>query len=172
MATLQLQPCRFAYAEDGKAPLMERLVCASTSVIEGELGVLTNNGFTTCGAAPTVITHLSTVASAAVSTVKIPGDAAGTQNFVKIRNRVDVFEMSIYSATPASAVLAASDLDAQVDFSIVKAADPTYGNYAWCVDIDTPAATQSVTVIKALGNFGDLYQRVLVKFIATTSGAL
>lgn len=170
MATLALRPCRLAYSEVGDAGLYETIVNNSTSVIDGELGVLTNDGFTTCGTNPSTITHLALAASAAVGTLTIPGDTTAFQSFLKIRNRLDVFEMSIYSATPASAVLAASDLDANVDFGITKAT--VSGVTAWCVDIDKAGANQVCTVIKALGDYGDLYQRVLVKFFASSSGAL
>jgi hypothetical protein len=172
MATLALQPCRLAYCEDGSAGLYQKMVNNSTSVIDGELGVLTNDGFTTCGTNPSVITHLALAASAAVGTLTIPGDTTAYQTFLRIRNRVDVFEMSLcYGATASSsAVIAASDLDAQADFGITKAT--VDGVTAWCVDIDKAGANQICTVIKALGTYGDVYQRVLVKFLATSSGAL
>jgi len=170
MATIASQPCRFVKSEYGDAGLYETIVNNSTAVIDGELGVLTNDGFTTCGANPTVITHLALKASAAVGTNTIPGDTTAYQSFLKIR-RGDIFEMNMSTAgvcTAATAVIAASDIDAQADYGITQ--DTTTGY--WTVDTAKSGANQVLTVIKGVGTFGDVGQRVLVKFLATTAGAL
>lgn len=159
MATLALQPLRFVYSQEGKTAECEKRVLTTGTPIAGEVFFLANDQLTIASNDPTTISYLGQDAGVNV----IPGDVASTINVQKIRLG-DVFEISIWHATPASAVIAATDVDGKADYGLESVT--VSGVSAWVLDI-SDTSNKALRIIKALGTYGDLYQRVLVQFLAT-----
>jgi len=157
MATFRLQAPRFVKSGDGKGPLMEEMTIVA-DLIEGELCLKANNALGACGADPTVVTHIMPAISANV----LPGDTLVMP--VYIVRPGDVWEMSIYHATAASAVFADTDLDGQADYGVAK---PTVDSVTtWTVD-KAETTTDVVRVIARVPGYSatDLYPRVHVQFL-------
>jgi len=158
MATLALKPLELVKIPSGGAAEYEKRTLTTGTPIAGDLGVLTNNEITLCGADPTVISYF--IQASGDST--IPGETSKLQ-VVRIHPDYE-FEISIYHSTPASAVLAAADIDGQVEYGIIKAT--VSGVTAWCLDLEE-TTTKSVRIVQAVGSFADLYQRVRVQFLSS-----
>lgn len=170
MATLAIQPIKFVCNTNGGSSEHEKKVLTSGTAIAGDLGILTNDAITLASADPTNIAYLIPNAGTSTTNQIIPGDAAGLLNVIKIKPG-DVYEISIYHSTPASAIIAASDVDGTADYGVIKST--VTGQPGWCLDLEE-TSTQVVRLIKALGTYGDVYQRVQVQFLQTplTFGAV
>lgn len=165
MATRALQPVRWIKSANGKPPEMQKLT-GVTAMKPGELCVKANEVLAICADAATVVTHLVVSDS---DTQVLPGDSAYTQPVVIIKPG-DTFEMSAWSVTPPSAVIADSALDAQSGYNIKKVT--VSGVTAWVLDIDvTGGASPAVRLIgrNTKDSATDLYPRVFVQFLGTVT---
>lgn len=165
MATLALQPARLVKTRDGK-PAEAETITGVTGLNPGDICVKANGALAAAADAATVVTHLCTFDSDAQY---LPGTTAYSGPYVKIKPG-DTYEMSAWSATPASAVIADSDLDAQPSYNIKK---PTVsGVTAYVLDIDaTGGSSPAVRLVgrRADCSATDLYPRVLVQFLPTVT---
>lgn len=167
MATRALQPVRWIKGRDGKTPEMQKLT-GVTAINPGELLVKANEVLAICADAATVVTHLAVTDS---DDQVLPGDSAYTMPVVIVRPG-DTFEMSAWSVTPASAVIADSALDAQAGYNIKKVT--VSGVTAWVLDIDVTGG--SAPCVRLIGrstkdSATDLYPRVSVQFLNTVTQA-
>lgn len=175
MATIAIQPIRFVFNALGTSSEHEKKILTTGTAIAGDLGILTNDQITLASADPTNIAYLVPNAGTTTTSPVIPGDTAALINVIKIKPG-DVYEMNIYHSTPASAVIAAADLDGTADYGVVKSS--VSGQPGWCLDLEE-TSTQVVRLIKApqtgsMGVYGDVYQRVYAQFLQTplTFGAV
>lgn len=162
MATLALQPVRLYKARDGHGQEHEELTIVA-DLIEGELLVKANNAVAAIADSATVITHIMPTISANVmpgKTLKMP---------LGLLRPGDVYEMSVWHTTAASAVVADSILDAQGDYPVVK--KTVSGATAWCLDVANIGSSASVRLVARLSTATDLYPRVLVQFLDTVTQA-
>lgn len=161
MATRALKQVTLVKTRDGR-PAEYETIAAATGVNVGDICVKANNALAAVSDGAVVCTHLATFDA---DNDVIPGAAAYTGPYLKIKPD-DTFEMSVYHATPASAVFADADLDAQPDYEIIKAT--VSGVTAWCVE-KSATSTPAVRVIGRIESDSatDLYPRVLVQFIRT-----
>lgn len=161
MATLALQPLALLQTRDGAGSYEKLAASASATFIKGDLLVKINNTLAECGTDPIAITHFTD----ATETSTVPGDTKLVIG--KIRSE-DTFEVSAYSATPASAVIADSALDAQNDYGITLAT--VSGVTAWALDVDKSGAVLARVRLLARDDNStatDLYPRVRVRFLGS-----
>jgi hypothetical protein len=156
MATLALQPIKISATSKQGAPAYGKIaVSASATFASGDLLVKTNNAVTVCGADPTIVSYVSQNTSSDA----VPGE---TRFVLASVQPEDTFEISAYSATPASAVIADTALDGQSDYGIVMAT--VSGVSAWCLDVDDQVNVR-VRLLGRISGATDLYPRCQVKFL-------
>jgi hypothetical protein len=159
MATLALQPARLVKSRDGK-PAECETITGVTGLNPGEICVKANGALAACSNDAVVVTHLATFDSDAQY---IPGTTAYSGPYVKIKPG-DTYEMNAYHATPASAVVADTDLDAQPGYNLVKVGDNWHLNLA-----ATNAPAVRLIARRSDCSATDIYPRVLVQFLPTVT---
>lgn len=165
MATRALKPVKLVKTRDGKPGEFETIT-GVTAINVGDICVKANNALAGAANGATVVTHLATFDS---DDQVLPGAVAFTGPFLKLKPG-DTFEMSAWSATPASAVIADTALDAQPGYNIYKAT--VSGVTAYVLDIDaTGGAAPCVRLIgrHPADSATDLYPRVFAQFLGTVT---
>lgn len=135
---------------------MDLVNTASSSHIDGDLLVRTNNIGTICSANPSKVGFLAPTAAANT----IPGSTAGDMPLIKVRAG-DEFEANLFHSTASSAVLADSDIDDEVSYGITKSTISDV--VGWYVNKGDTTNSQ-VTIVKRLSAAADTYPRVVVRF--------
>jgi uncharacterized protein YfaQ (DUF2300 family) len=161
MATQTLKAPEHVYSSSGGAPQMVKLTCTGATVVAGHFLVRTNNLGAVCADSCSNVQFLSPVANAAT----MPGAAALELNVIKIRPS-DVFEINVWNTTASSAVIADSDLDAELSYGVAYVT--VSGVAAWVLN-STNTTTEMATIIERLSPAADTYPRVRCQFKSNTT---
>lgn len=153
---MAIKPVRLVKCASGSQPEYETISVTSTS-IDGDLLVKTNNVGIVCASAGTVVSYLTQAAGSAT----VPGITASNSNVVKVRPQ-DTYEMNMFVLGAAESSVVANDLDGQSDFGITFVTVSSVA--AWVIDrINT---TQKVVrLIENLEGVSAQYPRCRVQFL-------
>lgn len=159
MATLPIQPPQWHRTPYNNAPEIKGslLEADSQTFLEGDLVYSNAGAVTVCGADPTQIAGLAAKAGTNVTS----GNAAIP--FMVIRGG-DEFIMSLYHATPASALQSGVSVGTAYEIARVTVSGAT----CWCVDM-AETTNERVVVVDLYPSDAttDLYGRVIVRFLNT-----
>lgn len=158
MATKAIKPLRLDKCVAGGSVEFDKCSTSGTFVT-GTPMIKANGAYTACADMPTQVTALAMSAG----TDYIPGDTSGVINLHKIRPG-DLYEISAFHSTAASAVVADSALDANAKYAILQATVSSSGG--WCIDL-SDTTNVSVKLVERIDSATDLYPRCRVSFLDT-----
>lgn len=158
MAIQALKPARLVTTKSGGSGESDKLdINTSETFISGDLLVKVNNKLTKCGADPIAISYIASC----TETQQVPGD---TRVVVQRIQTGEVYVMNAYSATPSSAVVADTALDAKSDYGVALVT--VSGATAWVVDLDDTTNIK-VRLTGRIDPAADTYPQCLVEWIPT-----
>jgi len=153
---MAIKPVRLVKNSNAAGPEYDNILCTSTA-IDGDLLVRTNNTAVACASAATTISYFSQVAG----TSTVPG--LTTLALGKVRPG-DTFEMNFFHTTSSLATVQDSDLDGTADYAITFATVSSVP--AWFVD-GTNTVNKSVRIVERLDSASTQYPRCRVQFLNT-----